>query len=362
MNQAETVSKKNYVLLGNSIAPTLRDYFTARVADDKDMALLPASIGNFISGEAFSEIQSQEKDLNGSPVVVIQSLASAGDNSANDASMQLLFTVRTLKRNGAGNISVIAPFTAYSRQDRAFDGKMTSLGAQDFATMLRESGASSFSTIDMHSDAGINFFKDQLGKDNVYNLDPTALFVADIATRIQSNNICVGGPDAGANQRAENVSQKLNSPMFSFKKEHKGANETEVTEFVGDVTNTVTITIDDMIDTGGTIQNSQTTLAYNGASKRYVYAAAPLFNNNALERLFLTNTANDQNKAITQLVVTDSVDIQGPIADLKQKYGEKLTNQFISQITVGDLLYSHIQRDILNIENTASTPFMKAGI
>lgn len=59
------------LLIGNSIAPTLRSYFSNCVENGSPLTLLPASLGKFISSEAFSEIKSKH-DIRGQPVIVLQ--------------------------------------------------------------------------------------------------------------------------------------------------------------------------------------------------------------------------------------------------------------------------------------------------
>ena len=338
--------QNNYLLLGNNLAPSLRDYFKARVADDEQIDFLPASIGKFVSTEAFSEIKLGDKDLKGRSVAIVQSLAAFGNDSVNDFCMQLLLTIRTLKRNGAGPVWVIAPFAAYSRQDRPFDGRMTSVAAEEFAIMLKEAGADGFTTIDMHSEAGLQYFIDQFGANNTFNLDPTPIFAKDIKAHTSTDNVCIGGPDAGANLRAANLANALGTSTFAFKKQHKGVNDTEVISFEGNVEGKTSITVDDMIDTGGTIVNSQKRLAGEGAKQRRVYSALPLFSNDGLERLFRARVEDTDEFAITELVVTDTTDIGSKVADLKRQYGDEDVDRFLRQISVGDLLYSHIQNDI----------------
>ncbi len=344
------------VLLGNSLAPTLRDYFKARARNDQGVALLPASIGKFVSSEAFSEIKTPAADLKGQPVTIMQSLAAVGDHTANDLAMELLLAVRTLKRNGAGPVWVVMPFAAYSRQDRAVGGRMTSVAIDDLAFLLKQAGAEGVSTIEMHSEAGVKFLKDHFGEGQVYNLDPTELFGRDIHEHLEADHSVVGGPDAGANDRAASVARCLNAARFQFKKQHIGVNETEVTGFEGDVAGKNTVTVDDMIDTGGTIENSQVMLESKGAKGRYVYASHAIFSKGGLERLFTAKTASGDAYAITQLVVADTIDIGVKLAKLKRQYGDQEVDARIRQISTGEMLYDHIVRAV------GEHPAMKAEV
>jgi ribose-phosphate pyrophosphokinase len=342
-----------YTLLGNSIAPTLRDYFTAK-ADNGEIDLLSASIGKFPSSEAFSEIAAPIKSLKGKPVTIIQSLAASGKHTANDFVMQLLLTVRNLKKNGAGPIWAVMPFASYMRQDRKFEGRMTSVAIDDLGFLLKQAGAEGVSTIEAHSKAGVKLLEEHFGAGQVFNLDPTGLFSKEIK-RIGVKDLVVGGPDAGANERAESVRKALKAKRFSFTKRHVGVNRTEVTGFSGNVRSKNTDTVDDMYDTGGTTINSQLALAEKGAKQRYVMATHGIFSNGGLKRIFEARAQNNLDPAVHKIFVTDSIDIEEKLSELRRQYGYAAVYNKVKLLSVGPMLFDHIQQDIIN------HPKMKVG-
>lgn len=61
-------------------------------------------------------------------------------NPVNENLMELLFSIRTLKREGAKNIRVLLTYMAYARQDRKV-GEYTGVFAGDVLFMLNKSGA-----------------------------------------------------------------------------------------------------------------------------------------------------------------------------------------------------------------------------
>jgi ribose-phosphate pyrophosphokinase len=334
------------VLLGNSLTPTLRDYFTSRVTDEKNLKLLPASLGKFVSSEAFAEPQISPEDLKGQPVTIMQSLGAVGDHTPQDFLWQTLMTIRKLKEKGAGPIWVAMPFAAYGRQDREFDERMTSVAIDDLAFSLKQFGAEGVSTIEMHSDAGVKILERHFDKNHVFTLDPTELFANDARENLDVQNLRTGGPDKGANARADAIARALKTEKFRFKKQHIGVNKTEVIGFEGDVDGKDTMTIDDMIDGGGTIENSQVSLAEKGAKKRTTYATHPILSNGALERLFTAKT-KDGEHAVSQLVVTDTIDIDAKLSALRRQYGEKAVDSRVRQISVGAMLFDHVTNDVL---------------
>ena len=255
------------ILLSRDIAPTFRDYFSKRALGDDRVHLLGSSIGNFKSTEAFSELLGDRELFGGEPLTIVQPLIGDGTQSVNDLAMQLLLTVRTAKRYGAGPIWVEMPSIAFDRQDRSLDGRMTSIGIDDLAGMLKEAGVVGVSTMEIHSEAALGYLHEHFGKENVFNLDPTDIFQADIQARkdIDVSNSVVGGPDKGANARRDAMAVALGVSKFGVEKEHEGVNTTRVTDFKGDVSGKQSITVDDMVDTGGTATNSQKELADQGA-------------------------------------------------------------------------------------------------
>lgn len=197
------------ILLGNALASSLRSHFNKLSQAVQSDSVMQTSLGKFVSTEAFSEIKEPKESFLGKPVTVIQSLGAVGDSTANDLAMQLLLTIRTLKRNGAGPIWVVMPFMAFGRQDRSFEGRITSIAIDDFAFFLKKAGALGVSTIEMHSEAAMKHMRKRFGQDQVYNLDPTSIFIDDIKTNIGIKNVVVGGPDDGANARADAVAVAL---------------------------------------------------------------------------------------------------------------------------------------------------------
>ncbi len=344
------------ILLGRALAPTLHDYFYSRVANDDRVQFLDGSLDNFVSGEAFAEILSNGVDFSGEPITIVQSLGSIDDqvidgeivkgSTANDLAMQLLLAVRTLKKNNAGPIWVQIPSMGYDRQDREFEGRSVSTGIEDFAIMLKEAGAVGVSTMEIHSAAALKFLEDSFGRGNVFNLDPTEIFARDIQGRIDVGNAVTGGPDEGANIRRDTLAEALGTDKFTITKKHKSVNETVVTGFEGDVKGKATITVDDMVDTGGTIEKSQIRLAEQGASSRHIYSARPLLSDNALKRLFTAKTGGGA-YAVTDMTFLDTVNIGAKLSQLRAEYGDAAVAERVRVLKSGAAFYDHMANEIL---------------
>ena len=70
-------------------------------------------------------------------------------------------------------------------------------------------------------------------------------------------------------------------------------------QLVGDVTGAITVIVDDMIDTGGTLCKAAALLKENGAAKVYAIATHGLFSGPAMERI--------TNSCLEEVCVTDSI-------------------------------------------------------
>jgi ribose-phosphate pyrophosphokinase len=113
--------------------------------------------------------------------------------------------------------------------------------------------------------------------------------------------LTVVSPDMGRVRVADTWSDSLGAPLAIIHKRRdpKVANQVSVHEIVGDVKGRTCLLVDDMIDTGGTIQKAAQALKASGARKVIVAATHAIFSDPATERL--------QDAAIDEVVVTDTV-------------------------------------------------------
>jgi phosphoribosylpyrophosphate synthetase len=223
---------------------------------------------------------------------------------------------------------------------------MTSVAIDDLGFLLKKAGADGVTTVEAHSKASIKLLEEHFGSAQVFNLDPTELFVKELKS-LGIKDLVVGGPDAGASERADSVRKAIKAKSFSFTKRHVGVNRTEVTGFAGHVNDNNTATIDDMYDTGGTTINSQLALADKGAVLRYVMATHGVFSNGGLKRIFEAKVQNNIEPAAHKIFVADTIDIEDKISQLKRQYGNILVNKRIKQISVAPMLFKHLQKDII---------------
>ncbi len=326
------------VLIGNSISKGLRTGLTKSFPKKQQVR---ASIGRFPSTEAFAEILD---DVRGEAITIIQSIAATKNQTANDYAVQLLLLIDTLKEYGAGPIWVIEPFAGYGRQDKTRKGHHDSIACKSHARQLKNAGAVGFSTIEMHSERGLNFHREQFGDANVFNLDPTALLLKTLDIQDPSH-VSVGGPDGSSDPRALKISKATGASMFHTEK-HRDVLETEITHFDGDVAGQTADILDDMIDRGSTTFDCGEYLDARKAKAIEAASTHMIGSENSLEKLLTRRRADGRKRLFSRLIFSDTIDQEEEINRLNFQYPGAARR--IKIFTTADLLAQHIKNDITN--------------
>lgn len=317
MKKENLNSRKPLILIAPS-APA----GTAQAARSAGIDALPASIGLFASGENFAEIFPKSGDdfaknaaeIKDRDIIVVQS----GAEPVGESTAHLLMAIHTLKAYGAARVTAVMPFAPYMRQDRAFDKRFVSLGAQFFAGQLKAAGADAAVTLTPHSQAGIKAYKDVFG-DDFTAVQATDIFADYIRSRFGSDpaQIALGAPD-GADKAADEGQIRARAladsvfgshdgdKLFLIAKTHTGVNDTKITAFTGHVAGKHCVIVDDMIDGGSTMINAASLLKARGAASVTACAPHGILSGNALEKI-LSARPDGQHFAIDKLVLSDSL-------------------------------------------------------
>ena len=125
------------------------------------------------------------------------------------------------------------------------------------------------------------------------------LFVQYIQSNLRGQDLVVVSPDAGGVKRAKLIADKLDVDLAIIHKERKKAGEVAEMTLVGDVEGRVTVLVDDMADTCGTLVMAADTLMAQGACKVYACVSHPVLSGPAVDRL--------NQSCIEELVVTNSI-------------------------------------------------------
>ena len=282
-------------------------------------------VGRFSDGEIEVELH---ENVRGKDVFVIQSTSFP----TNDNLMELLFLVDSLKRSSAARITAVIPYFGYSRQDRRARSMRVPISAKVVANLVSSVGTGRVLTIDLHSDQEQGFF--DIPVDNIY---ASPILVSDIWKK-KINNLTIVSPDTGGVVRARAIAKQLDTDRFAIvDKKREKANESEVMNVIGDVSDSTCVIVDDMVDTAGTLSKASGALKEKGAKKVLAYATHPVLSGKAID--------NIENSEIDELVVTDTINLSDAAKASKR----------VRQLSVSHLLGESIIR--VHTEESLSSLF-----
>lgn len=240
--------------------------------------------------------------------IVVNCLHQTATQNSNDSSFVLFQICHALHTSQAEQIIVVAPYTAYARQDKPDDNRSCVTGGL-FPTLLKAACGSTpvrFITFDLHAGQLWTVYKEiGVWMDNLHSEPHMISFVKEVLMKkqfITSNEIMVVAPDAGAAKRATRFADEktgLNCPYALMSKIRIKANEVASVTLVGDVKGKHCIIPDDMCDTGGTICAAAHKLKEEGAASVVVMFGHGVFSGPALDRL-------QTNESINMVVFTNT--------------------------------------------------------
>ncbi len=245
-------------------------YPAPRLAEALGAELVDAESKVFPDGETYVRIG---RPVAGKIAVIVQSMYP----NQNDKFVELLLLVEAARGLGASRVIVVAPYTAYARQDRRFrEGEPISIKA--VLSALRAVGAHAFITIDIHKPESLNFFEGPS-----VNVDPSPLFAEALRNE---KDVIVVAPDRGALHRAEKLAERLGSPYDYLEKfRDRVTGEITMKPKSLPVKGKTVILVDDIISTGGTIAKAASILREQGAERIIVAVSHALLVGNAMEKL-----------------------------------------------------------------------------
>ncbi len=219
------------------------------------------------------------------------------DGSSSDDIIILCLTIGAAKLAGSKSITVIYPFAPYSRQDKLKGGIRSSISARVLADMLQSVGMNKLITIELHNDAIMGMYSVP-----VILLNGNRIFTPYIKS-LGLENICICSPDAGAVERNKNFSRAFpnNYVTALIEKTRVRFNEIANMVLIGEenVKGRNVLTVDDMIDTGGTLKAASILLKEKGALSVRAIATHGILSGNALENIY--------NSGLDEIIISDTV-------------------------------------------------------
>jgi len=285
-NGITSSSEKRLVLATGRAHPDLAD----EVARELGTALVPTTAYDFANGEIYVRFG---ESVRGSDAFVIQSHSAP----INQWLMEQLLMVDALKRASAKRITVIAPYYAYSRQDKKHRGREP-ISARFVADMFKSAGADRLMSVDLHTAQIQGFFDGPV--DHLWALPLLADYVGK---RVDRSRITIVSPDAGRVRVADLWSDRLGAPLAIIHKRRDPSvpNQVKVHEVVGAVAGRTCVLVDDMMDTAGTVTQAAEALFENGAADVVIAATHAILSGPAVDRL--------RNSKVSEVIVTNTLPI-----------------------------------------------------
>ena len=246
---------------------------------------------------------------------IIQPLCSPVNNNL----VELLIMIDALKRASAGRITAVVPYYGYGRTDKK-DQPRVPITARLVADLLTTAGANRLLTVDLHAAQIQGFFSipvDEL----------TALYIlGNYFAERDFDDLVVVATDIGIVKRARDLAAKLNAPLAIVEKRRVGNDDqAETLNIIGEVQGKVALTVDDEIDTAGSLVGVASALKEHGVKEVYSCCTHPIFSGSATQRI--------ASSLAKEVVVTDTV----PVKD-----GKKLDK--IKVLSIAPLLGEAISR------------------
>ena len=288
------------VFTGNS-HPSL----AAAVCDYLGMPVGKSEVFEFSNENTFVRILENVRQRD---VFVIQPICTPVNNSL----VELLIMLDALKRASAGRITAVVPYYGYGRTDKK-DQPRVPITARLVADLLTTAGANRILTVDLHAPQIQGFFTIPVDE-----LTAVSLLSQHFRGK-KLNDLVVVATDIGISKRARDVAANLNASLAIIEKRRLGNNDsTEALNVIGEVNGRIALTVDDEIDTAGSLTNVVDTLLRKGAREVYACATHAVLSGKAIERIRMS--------PVKEVVVTDTIPMR------EEKFLDKITVLSISSL------------------------------
>lgn len=245
-----------------------------------------AEVFKFANDNTFVRIGESVRD---NDVFVVQSFATP----VNDAVMEMLIMIDTLKRASAGRITAVIPYFGYGRTDKK-DQPRVPITARLVAKLIVTSGADRVLAVDLHAGQIQGFFDVPVDE-----MSAMPILVRYFREKRLTNLVIVSA-DLGNTKRARNFASALDAPLAIVEKRRVGnAGHSEVLNLIGSVEGCQAVIVDDEIDTAGSITQAAQVVMENGATEIYATCTHPVFSGAAPERLAAS--------MLREIVVTNTI-------------------------------------------------------
>ncbi|REJ76293.1 MAG: ribose-phosphate pyrophosphokinase [Acidobacteria bacterium] len=248
------------------------EFIAGRLAGLLGAETVDAELRLFPDGESYVRVLS---DVEGKKVVLVCTL-----DRPNEKFLPLYFLSKCLRKQGAGHLSLVAPYLAYMRQDMVFNPG--EIATSEYFGELISSAFDSLITVDPH-------LHRRTSLSEIYSIPNKVVHAADHIFRWIRRNVktpVLIGPDSESEQWVGVVAQKANLPFTVLQKTRYGDSEVEVSvPEIADYQNHTPILIDDIISTARTMIETVTHLRTLGMKPAVCIGVHAVFADGALDGL-----------------------------------------------------------------------------
>jgi ribose-phosphate pyrophosphokinase len=224
-------------------------------------------------------------------VFVIQPVCSP----VNKSLIELLIMLDAFRRASAGRITAVVPYYGYGRTDKK-DQPRVPITARLIADLITTAGANRLLTIDLHAPQIQGFFT--IPVDELTARSTLAEYFNEKAL----DNMVVVATDIGISKVARDMAAKLGAPLAIIEKRRLGnVDATETLNIIGEVEGMRALTVDDEIDTAGSLVGVVNALLEHGVTEVYACCTHPVFSGPAIQRIAAS--------PVKEVVVTDTIPV-----------------------------------------------------
>jgi len=260
------------------------------VCDYLGIPLGEAEVFEFSNENIFVRILENVRERD---IFIVQPICSP----VNKSLVELLIMLDAFRRASAGRITAVVPYYGYSRTDKK-DQPRVPITARLIADLLTTAGANRVLTVDLHAPQIQGFFTipvDEL---------TTRSILTQYFTEKALDNLVVVATDIGISKVARDMAAKLGAPLAIIEKRRLGNfDATETLNVIGEVEGMRALTVDDEIDTAGSLVGVVNTLLEHGVSEVYACCTHPVFSGPAIQRIAASS--------VREVVVTDTIPVNG---------------------------------------------------
>jgi ribose-phosphate pyrophosphokinase len=224
-------------------------------------------------------------------VFIIQPICSP----VNKSLVELLIILDAFRRASAGRITAVVPYYGYGRTDKK-DQPRVPITARLIADLITTAGANRLLTVDLHAPQIQGFFT--IPVDELTARPILAQHFREKAL----DNLVVVATDIGISKVARDMAAKLGAPLAIIEKRRLGnADTTETLNIIGEVEGMRALTVDDEIDTAGSLVGVVNALLEQGVTEVYACCTHPVFSGPAIQRIAAS--------PVKEVVVTDTIPV-----------------------------------------------------